>query len=75
MKTTLITITKPTTCCRGGFKDCLAKYYPDRKKIPVGTKALKIEISSSQGFTSSFYCQNCMIIVLKNMKKCLEEYE
>jgi len=56
--------------CRGEERNCIAKY---PKKIPEGSKALRISIYGAGGAAVAFYCQACMGSLVENMQKVLEE--
>jgi hypothetical protein len=56
--------------CRGDEKTCIAKY---PKKIPEGSKALRISIYGAGGAAVAFYCEECMQSLLDNMRKVLAE--
>lgn len=46
-----------------------------RKKIPEGSKCLRVGIYSAGGGATAFYCSKCMIPVLESFKKAINDSE
>lgn len=66
-----IEITKASgmSYCRGGDKGCLCRY---PKKIPKGETTLRISIYGAGGSAVAFYCEVCMMPLLEDCKKVLD---
>lgn len=56
--------------CRGGDPKCLAN---SNGKIPKDSKALRISIYGAGGDAVAFYCSKCMMSVLDDCKKTLDD--
>lgn len=63
------------TFCRGDQLKCIGKidHYGRRTTIPKGSNSLAISIYSASGGATAYYCQVCMVKVLDDMNKCLQE--
>lgn len=65
------------TFCRGGEISCIA--IKDRYgratiiPIPKDSKTLEVSVYGAGGEATAYYCEVCLIKVLDNMIKCLQE--
>ena len=63
--------------CRGTSSTCIGvsqnKYYLMEKIIPKGSRALAIYAHASGKSARSYFCDQCMLSVLDDMRKVIED--
>ena len=72
MATIEIVETKRVCYCRGWTLDGESNAIK-MHDIPKGEKALRSHIHGAGGWETAFYCKKCMVPVLEEAKKSLEE--